>query len=71
VTTNARAPVHAPALCSRKALGACVLLPEQVMEVVAAPNFLFAATMNPGGDFGKRELSPALRNRFTEARVLR
>ncbi|CAK4340295.1 unnamed protein product [Aphanomyces euteiches] len=24
------------------------------------------ATMNPGGDFGKRELSPALRNRFTE-----
>jgi midasin (ATPase involved in ribosome maturation) len=22
--------------------------------------------MNPGGDFGKRELSPALRNRFTE-----
>ena len=24
------------------------------------------ATMNPGGDFGKKELSPALRNRFTE-----
>lgn len=24
------------------------------------------ATMNPGGDFGKRELSPALRSRFTE-----
>jgi midasin len=23
-------------------------------------------TMNPGGDFGKRELSPALRSRFTE-----
>ena len=22
--------------------------------------------MNPGGDFGKKELSPALRNRFTE-----
>ena len=22
--------------------------------------------MNPGGDYGKRELSPALRNRFTE-----
>lgn len=22
--------------------------------------------MNPSGDFGKRELSPALRNRFTE-----
>lgn len=24
------------------------------------------ATMNPGGDFGKKELSPAMRNRFTE-----
>ncbi len=24
------------------------------------------ATMNPGGDYGKKELSPALRNRFTE-----
>ncbi|GJN93579.1 hypothetical protein Rhopal_006636-T1 [Rhodotorula paludigena] len=24
------------------------------------------AIMNPGGDFGKKELSPALRNRFTE-----
>ena len=34
--------------------------------VVAHPNFLIVATMNPGGDFGKRELSPALRNRFTE-----
>jgi midasin len=22
--------------------------------------------MNPSGDFGKKELSPALRNRFTE-----
>ncbi|ORY83905.1 P-loop containing nucleoside triphosphate hydrolase protein [Protomyces lactucae-debilis] len=29
-------------------------------------NFQFCATMNPGGDFGKKELSPALRNRFTE-----
>ena len=24
------------------------------------------ATMNPSGDYGKKELSPALRNRFTE-----
>lgn len=32
----------------------------------AHPNFRIMATMNPGGDFGKRELSPALRNRFTE-----
>ena len=28
--------------------------------------FRVLATMNPGGDFGKKELSPALRNRFTE-----
>ncbi|CAN0244996.1 unnamed protein product, partial [Phaeothamnion confervicola] len=32
----------------------------------AAPGFRIFATMNPGGDFGKRELSPALRSRFTE-----
>ena len=34
--------------------------------VKASPGFQFLATMNPGGDYGKRELSPALRNRFTE-----
>ncbi|WPH03778.1 Hypothetical protein R9X50_00666100 [Acrodontium crateriforme] len=34
--------------------------------VTAAPGYQFFATMNPGGDYGKRELSPALRNRFTE-----
>ena len=34
--------------------------------VTAASGFQFFATMNPGGDYGKRELSPALRNRFTE-----
>jgi MoxR-like ATPase len=34
--------------------------------IVAHPDFKFLATMNPGGDFGKRELSPALRSRFTE-----
>lgn len=39
----------------------------QVSErLVAHPNFKFLATMNPAGDFGKRELSPALRSRFTE-----
>ncbi|XP_049611993.1 midasin isoform X4 [Syngnathus scovelli] len=32
----------------------------------AAEGFRLVATMNPGGDFGKKELSPALRNRFTE-----
>ncbi|KAI9852998.1 MAG: hypothetical protein M1838_002777 [Thelocarpon superellum] len=35
-------------------------------RVQAQPGFQFLATMNPGGDYGKRELSPALRNRFTE-----
>lgn len=34
--------------------------------VVANPSFQFLATMNPGGDYGKRELSAALRNRLTE-----
>ena len=34
--------------------------------IKALPGFQFLATMNPGGDYGKRELSPALRNRFTE-----
>ncbi|CAM9165037.1 unnamed protein product [Ectocarpus sp. 4 AP-2014] len=37
--------------------------------VVAAAGFRVMATMNPGGDFGKRELSPALRSRFTEVWV--
>ena len=35
-------------------------------SVAAADGFQFLATMNPGGDYGKKELSPALRNRFTE-----
>lgn len=47
-----------------------LLLPEkglQKMEEIKAENsFFIIATMNPSGDFGKRELSPALRNRFTE-----
>lgn len=34
--------------------------------IVAAPSFRFFATMNPGGDYAKKELSSALRNRFTE-----
>lgn len=36
--------------------------------VVGAPGFQVLATMNPGGDFGKKELSPALSNRFTQVR---
>jgi midasin len=50
--------------------GRSITLPEkggaEVEELTAHPNFLILATMNPGGDFGKKELSPALRNRFTE-----
>ena len=34
--------------------------------VIASSDFQFLATMNPGGDYGKRELSAALRNRLTE-----
>ncbi|ORY03799.1 P-loop containing nucleoside triphosphate hydrolase protein, partial [Basidiobolus meristosporus CBS 931.73] len=37
-----------------------------VDELTAHHKFQFLATMNPGGDYGKKELSPALRNRFTE-----
>ncbi|WFD33761.1 hypothetical protein MCUN1_000578 [Malassezia cuniculi] len=36
------------------------------LEITAADGFAVIATMNPGGDYGKKELSPALRNRFTE-----
>lgn len=35
-------------------------------NVTAHEDFFVLATMNPGGDYGKKELSPALRNRFTE-----
>lgn len=35
-------------------------------HIVAHKDFALLATMNPGGDYGKKELSPALRNRFTE-----
>ncbi len=37
-----------------------------VEEIRGRHGFQFLATMNPAGDFGKKELSPALRNRFTE-----
>jgi midasin (ATPase involved in ribosome maturation) len=39
---------------------------EDIDQLVAQSGFQFLATMNPGGDYGKKELSPALRNRFTE-----
>ncbi|CAB0039345.1 unnamed protein product [Trichogramma brassicae] len=34
--------------------------------IVANDKFFFLGTMNPGGDYSKKELSPALRNRFSE-----
>ncbi|XP_071517971.1 midasin isoform X1 [Panulirus ornatus] len=34
--------------------------------IYAEERFRLVGTMNPGGDYGKKELSPALRNRFTE-----
>ncbi|KAL0028971.1 hypothetical protein WJX77_009058 [Trebouxia sp. C0004] len=34
--------------------------------ITAAPGFRLVGTMNPGGDYGKKELSPALSNRFTQ-----
>ncbi|CAB4002946.1 midasin isoform X1 [Paramuricea clavata] len=40
---------------------------QQDIDLIVAENgFQLLATMNPGGDYGKKELSPALRNRFTE-----
>ncbi|KAK4336875.1 hypothetical protein RND71_043910 [Anisodus tanguticus] len=33
------------------------------IKIVAEEDFRFVATMNPGGDYAKKELSPALRNR--------
>ena len=39
---------------------------EELLPIKAADSFQFFATMNPGGDYGKKELSPALRNRFSE-----
>ena len=40
---------------------------DQTAESVRADDaFRLLATMNPGGDYGKKELSPAMRNRFTE-----
>ncbi|OBA18032.1 P-loop containing nucleoside triphosphate hydrolase protein, partial [Metschnikowia bicuspidata var. bicuspidata NRRL YB-4993] len=46
-----------------------LLLAEKGTEdsfLAAEETFQFLASMNPGGDYGKKELSPALRNRFTE-----
>jgi midasin len=39
---------------------------KEAVKIIGHPNFKMVATMNPSGDFGKKELSPALRNRMTE-----
>ena len=36
------------------------------IELNANEKFFIVGTMNPSGDHGKKELSPALRNRFSE-----
>lgn len=38
----------------------------EAIKIEAHEKFNMVATMNPSGDFGKKELSPALRNRMTE-----
>ena len=43
---------------------------EKVEVIKAHKDFRIIATMNPGGDFGKRELSPALQNRSILVAVL-
>jgi len=39
---------------------------QEVIKITANEKFGIVATMNPSGDYGKKELSPALRNRMTE-----
>lgn len=39
---------------------------EEAVRVQALDSFGVVSTMNPSGDYGKKELSPALRNRMTE-----
>ncbi|KAF7683284.1 Midasin [Astathelohania contejeani] len=47
-----------------------LFITETGVDITAHDSFRVAATMNPGNDFGKRELSDALRNRFTEIYVV-
>jgi midasin (ATPase involved in ribosome maturation) len=63
-------PAYKPCCCSVLEPGRSLTLAEKggagAELVVGAPGFLVLATMNPGGDFGKKELSPALSNRLTQ-----
>ena len=62
--------LHGVCECSVLEPGRTLTLAEKAgagAEVItAAPGFRLVATMNPGGDYGKKELSPALSNRFTQ-----
>ena len=40
--------------------------PNMIRPVIAHTGFKLIATMNPAGDYGKKELSPAMRSRLTE-----
>lgn len=52
---------------SSSGIKSLTLTEKSPLELIhSAPGFAVLATMNPGGDYGKKELSPALRNRFTE-----
>ena len=39
---------------------------DNIETIIPNNSFKILATMNPAGDYGKKELSPALRSRFTE-----
>jgi len=43
-----------------------LFIAETGRDITAHDTFRIVSTMNPSGDYGKRELSPALRSRFTE-----
>ncbi len=63
------APLHV-SVCSVLEPGRTLTLAEKggagAEVITAAPGFRLVGTMNPGGDYGKKELSPALSNRFTQ-----
>lgn len=53
-------------LCLAERCGENTQEDQEEAVITATETFRLLATMNPGGDFAKKELSPALRNRFTE-----
>lgn len=43
----------------------------EVYEIVAQDGFMFMATMNPGGDYGKKEVSDVLQSRLLYGELMR